>query len=263
MSIEITAELPFYVFPLAVLGGILAGFINTLAGSGSLVTLPILIFLGLPANVANGTNRLGVFFQNVVGISKFHKSGKLEWKNGKFLILPTTLGAVAGALIAIDLNERLMNYAIAGVMFCMLFVILLKPQKWLKEQTEVASNYRGIGNFVLFFFIGMYGGFIQAGVGVFLLITMVARCGFSMVNANAIKLCLVLFFTIPSLIIFICYNQVDWILGGMMAVGQSIGAWIAATFASGSKNAALWTRRLLISVICISILKLLGFISFA
>ncbi len=252
-------DFPLYIYLLAMFGGTIAGFINTLAGSGSLITLPILIFLGLPANVANGTNRIGILFQSIVGIFKFQQSGKLPWGNGQFLIWPTTLGAIVGAFIAIDLNEQWMNYSIAAVMLCMLAVILFKPEKWLKEHTELADNYRGIGNFALFFAIGFYGGFIQAGVGVFLLIAMVARCGFSMVNANAIKLVLVLIFTIPAAAIFIYYGQVDWTLGIIMALGQGLGAWLAATFATGSKTAALWTRRLLIVVIILSVVKLLGF----
>ncbi|MFT4929381.1 MAG: putative membrane protein YfcA [Phenylobacterium sp.] len=254
---DLLTQFPWLIYLLAMLGGTIAGFINTLAGSGSLITLPILIFLGLPANEANATNRVGILFQSMVGVFKFRQSGKLPWGNGQFLILPTTLGALVGAFIAIDLNEQWMNYTIATVMFCMLGVIVLKPEKWLKEHTELMANYRGIGNFALFFVIGLYGGFIQAGVGVFLLIAMVARCGFSMVNANAIKLVLVLIFTIPATAVFIYYDQINWLLGGIMAAGQGLGAWIAAQYAIGNQHAALWTRRLLITVIILSIIKLL------
>jgi uncharacterized membrane protein YfcA len=253
---DLLTDYPYLIYILAMLGGTIAGFINTLAGSGSLITLPILIFLGLPPSVANGTNRIGILLQSIVGIFKFNQSGMLPWKNGSGLIYPTTIGSIIGSFIAIDLNEQMMNYAIATVMSAMLVVIIFKPEQWLKEHTELAANYRGVGNFLLFFVIGMYGGFIQAGVGVFLLIAMVARCGFSMVNANAIKLVLVLIFTVPAAAIFIYYDQVNWWLGGIMAIGQGAGAWIAAHYASGNKNAALWTRRLLITVIVLSIIKL-------
>jgi len=246
------------LYLLAIGAGILAGFINTLAGSGSLITLSMLIFLGLPPSLANGTNRIGILIQSIVGVLKFQSAGKFAWDDGEFLIVPTTLGAIVGAFIAIDLNEQWMNTAIAIVMAIMLVVIVLEPEKWLREKSELSANYRGIGNFLLFFLIGAYGGFIQAGVGVFLLFAMVTRCGFSVANANAIKLFLVLIFTVPAVIIFVVYDQVHWLLGGIMAIGQGIGAWIAANFASNSKNAAIWTRRLLIVIITLSILKLVG-----
>lgn len=256
---ELATQLPYYYYIIAMLGAVVAGFINTLAGSGSLITLPILIFLGLPPNIANGTNRIGVLIQCIVGVFKFKKSGQLPWGDGKFLILPTVLGAMVGAYVATDLDQQMMNYTIAAVMVVMLGVILFKPEKWLKPHTELAANYRGIGNFMLFFAIGIYGGFIQAGVGVFLLLAMVARCGFSMVNANAIKLVVVCIFTVPAVAIFIYFDQVHWLLGGILALGQGVGAWIAATFAVGNQQAALWTRRLLIAVIVLSVIKLVGF----
>lgn len=256
---ELIQDFPLHYYLLAILGATAAGFINTLAGSGSLITLPILIFLGLPANVANGTNRVGVLIQCLVGLFKFKKAGHLPFNQSKFLLVPTILGACVGAVIATELDETLMNYTIAAIMVMMLGIIIFKPEKLLKEHTELAENYRGIGNFLIFFAIGIYGGFIQAGVGIFLLIAMVAGCGFSMVNANAIKLLLVSMFTIPAVAIFVYYDQVHWVLGGILAIGQGIGAWIAATFAVGNKQAALWTRRLLITVIVVSVIKLVFF----
>ena len=190
------------ILVLAIVCGAVAGFINTLAGSGSLVTLPMLIFMGLPANVANGTNRIGVMFQNIVGIMKFKKSGHLQMDQAGPMILPTVLGAIVGSMIAIDLDEAMMRKVIAAVMVIMLVVILLKPKQWLKEHADEAIRHKGPLTFVIFFFIGVYGGFIQAGVGVFLLVGLVMRCGFTMVQSNGIKLVLVLLFSIPALILF-------------------------------------------------------------
>ncbi|MBT8420250.1 MAG: sulfite exporter TauE/SafE family protein [Gammaproteobacteria bacterium] len=255
---DVLAESAYFLYPLAIGAAVLAGFINTLAGSGSLITLPMLIFLGLPPSVANGTNRIGILIQSIVGVMGFRKSGKLEWRDGEFFILPTTLGAIAGAFIAIGLDAQKMNIAIAVVMAIMLVLILLQPEKWLRERTELASNYKGVGNFLIFFLIGIHGGFIQAGVGILMLIAMVLRCGFAVVNANAVKLVLVLIFTVPAVVIFVVYDQVHWPLAVIMAVGQGTGAWFAAHFASNSRNAAIWTRRLLITIIVLSILKLLS-----
>nr|VFK41442.1 MAG: hypothetical protein BECKSD772F_GA0070984_10924 [Candidatus Kentron sp. SD]VFK47238.1 MAG: hypothetical protein BECKSD772E_GA0070983_10904 [Candidatus Kentron sp. SD]VFK80244.1 MAG: hypothetical protein BECKSD772D_GA0070982_10964 [Candidatus Kentron sp. SD] len=251
------AESAYLLYPLAIGAAILAGFINTLAGSGSLITLPVLIFLGLPPGVANGTNRIGILIQSIVGVMRFRQSGKLEWHDGKFFVLPSTLGAIAGAFIAIGLDAEKMNMAIAAVMGVMLLLTIAQPEKWLRKKTELAAGYRSAGNFLIFFLIGVHGGFIQAGVGILMLIAMVLRCGFAVANANAVKLVLVLIFTVPAVAIFVIHDQVHWPLALIMAGGQGAGAWLAAHFASNSKNAALWTQRLLIVIIIASMGKLL------
>jgi len=247
-----------WVYPVAIAAGILAGFINTLAGSGSLITLPMLMFMGLPAPVANGTNRIGVLFQNVVGMWKFNQKGKLPLKGSAFLMLPTVLGAIAGAMIAVDLDEKTMHRVIAGIMALMLVVILFKPEKWLRKDSDPSVKVQSVGNFLALFAVGAYGGFIQAGVGIFMLAAMVLGCGFSMVHANAVKLLLVLVFTVPSLVIFALNNQLHLGLGLLMAVGQGMGAWLAGHFAMENKNATIWMRRLLIGIIIISIVRLLS-----
>ena len=155
---------------LAVIGvGFLAGFINTLAGSGSLLTLPMLMFLGLPANVANGTNRIAIFLQNVVGVSSFRQQKLLDTRMGIWLALPAVIGSLAGAQIAVGLDEALMERIIGVLLAVMFFVILYKPGRWVKEQAGKSTARPTLLQFMIFFVIGFYGGFIQAGVGIFLL----------------------------------------------------------------------------------------------
>ncbi|MEM7537545.1 MAG: sulfite exporter TauE/SafE family protein [Chloroflexota bacterium] len=264
----------WYVYPLAIIAGMIAGIINTLAGSGSLVTLPMLVFLGLPPTVANGTNRVGVIVQNIVGITTFWLSDRaknqagnapdnapdnaLNLSGGLWLTVPAVLGSLVGAQIAVDLNEQAMNYAIGTVMVIMLVVILVNPKRWLRTESEVEPGRPSLLTLGLFFIIGMYGGFIQAGVGVFLLAALVMGAGYSMTHANAIKLLIVLAFSFSAIAIFLYNGQVDWYLGGLMAIGQSIGAWAAARFATQNPNANIWVRRLLITVILVSIAKFFG-----
>lgn len=248
----------WYIYIFAILGGILAGIINTLAGSGSVVTLPILVMLGLPANVANATNRVGVTIQNVVGITTFQRKGRLNLEGGLWYVIPALPGAILGAWIAANLGRQQMNYAIGTVMVIMLFVVLLNPQQWLREHSEVREGRPSVGMLVVFFAIGIYGGFIQAGVGVFLLTALVMGVGYNLAHANAIKLMIVLCVTLVALAVFIYQDLVVWPIGLLMAVGQSIGAWAAATYAVSAKNANLWVRRLLIAVIVFSIFKFFG-----
>jgi uncharacterized membrane protein YfcA len=249
---------PWYVYLLAIAAGILAGIINTLAGSGSLVTLPMLIFLGLPANVANGTNRVGVIVQNIVGIGTFQRKGALDTAGSVWYTIPAMLGAIVGAMIAVDLNEEMMNRAIGIVMIIMLMVILVDPKRWLREKSDVRPGRPSVLMLALFFVIGIYGGFIQAGVGIFLLAGLVMGVGYNLTQANAVKLVIVLALSVAAIAVFIANGQVNWWLGALMAVGQSIGAWLAARFAVGNPNANIWVRRLLIAVIVLSILKLFG-----
>ncbi len=252
----------WYVYLLAMLAGVLAGIINTLAGSGSLITLPMLIFLGLPANVANATNRIGVTLQTVVGVATYQRGGKLNLRGAAWLIGPAMLGSVAGALIARSLDADAMNTVIGVVMVLMLGVVLFNPERWLRAKSEVKPGRPGIGILILFFVLGVYGGFIQAGIGVLLLASMVLGLGYSLVDANGIKLVIVLAFTLVALAIFVAGGQVHWGLGVLMAVGQSVGAWLAARFAVRNKNANVWVRRLLIVVIIASILELFGLLPF-
>lgn len=248
----------WYLYPLAILAGIVAGVINTLAGSGSLVTLPMLVFLGLPSNVANATNRVGVVIQNVVGVLTFQRSGTLNLSNSLWLVLAAVPGGVAGAWLASNLGQAEMDLIIGIIMVVMLFVILFEPQRWLRQHSEVSEGRPSLWALLLFVAIGFYGGFIQASVGILILAAMVLGMNYSLAHANAIKLMIVLVVTIAALFVFINQNLIHWGFGLLMAVGQSIGAWGAARFATSAKNANLWTRRLLIAVVLISILQFFG-----
>ena len=123
--------------------GITTGIINTLAGSGSLITLPIFIFVcGLPAPIANGTNRIGVLLQSGVGLATYVKSGKETFDGASWLVTPTVLGAILGAFIAVELNEETMNLVLGALMVGMFFVLLMKPSRWIHEH-PVATHKTG------------------------------------------------------------------------------------------------------------------------
>lgn len=242
---------------LAVIGvGIVAGFINTLAGSGSLLTLPLLMFLGLPPNVANGTNRIGILFQSIVATSRFKQKKVLDTKVGLWLGIPSILGAIAGSIWAVNLTDEIMRIFIAVLLIVMFFVILYKPDAWIKGQAGKVKEKPSLLQIVIFFGIGLYGGFIQAGVGFFLLGGLVLGAGYDLVKANAIKVFITLLFTVPALIVFIVNYQVNYILGFVLAIGSMLGALI------GTKVAISWgpkfVRYILLIAILVSALKLIG-----
>jgi hypothetical protein len=210
--------------------GVIAGFINTLAGSGSLLTLPLLILLGLPANVANGTNRVGVVLQNLVAVATFRRRGALPLAGAWKLVLPSVAGAIIGAELAVDLDERLLRQTIGVLMIVLLALMVLKPERWLAAHTTPHPP-RLLVEVPLFFAIGVYGGFLQVSVGLFLLAGLVLTAGYGIVAANAMKNLLVLVFTVAALVVFVVNDQVDWMLGLLLGAGQAVGAWVAARFA--------------------------------
>jgi len=247
--------LELWIYLLILLVGIFTGFVNTLAGSGSLLTLPLLIFLGLPANVANGTNRVSILLQSLISALGFHSRGLLRTEDSLILALSSSLGAVLGAQIAVGINEELMQKTIGAIMLLMLFLMFLNPKRWIEGRNEKKRSR--IVEMIIFFIIGIYGGFIQAGVGIFILSALILYSGFDIIRANASKVLIVLIYTIPALSVFILNNQVVWDIGILLAIGGMIGADLGVRFSS-RKEAGIWIHRLLILVVLFSALKLLG-----
>jgi uncharacterized protein len=234
--------------------GFIAGFVNTVAGSGSLITLPVLILLGLPANIANGTNRVGIVIQNVVSVATFHSRGALDVGGSMKIAVPTIVGSVIGAALAVDLDEALLNKIIGVLMLAMLGIMLLRPRRWLEAHATVRHTSYWL-QAPVFFAIGVYGGFIQAGVGIFLLAALVLAGGYNLVRANAVKNLIVLAFTVAALAVFVINDQVRWGLGLLLAIGNGAGAWVAAHLAV--ERGAPFVRGALIVVLLLSSIALL------
>ena len=239
-----------------ILAGFACGFINTLAGSGSLITLPLLIFLGLPAPVANGTNRVAIVIQNIVGVTSFKQQKVLEIGLASKLAVPAVLGAIVGANIAVDMNAIVMERVIGALMLAMIPVIMWKPGAWLEKQAESTDRTNSWPVMLIFFLIGMYGGFVQAGVGIFLLIGLVYAGQFDLVKGNAIKVFVVLCFTIFALGVFLVNGYVDWKIGLTLAIGNGLGAMVASRLAV--KRGEKFVKLVLLIAILIGATKLLG-----
>ena len=206
--------------------GFAAGFVNTIAGSGSLLTVPMLILFGLPANVANGTNRVGVTFQNIVAVATFMRHGAIDRAGAWRLLVPSVLGGIVGAQLAVDLDEALLRRVIGALMIGLLVVMLVQPERWLAAPGARRRTSLWL-ELPVFFAIGIYGGFIQIGVGIFLSAALVLCSGYDLVAANALKNVLVLAFTAAALAVFIVSHQVQWALGLLVAAFQGAGAWVA------------------------------------
>ena len=210
--------------------GVVSGLINVVAGGGSFLTLPILIFMGLSPTVANGTNRVGILLQSVAGAWGFHRHKVLDGRFAAWAAVPATAGAVIGTWAALLVGDEAFRRILAGLMVAITLLTILRPPP--------ASAGRGGGSAppapplarvrlaalaAGFFLVGIYGGFVQAGVG-FLILAATTMAGLDLVRGNAVKVVSILAFTTVSLLIFAASGRVDWWLGLVLAAGSVVGA---------------------------------------
>lgn len=239
------------------LAGIAAGFFNVVAGGGSLITIPSLIFAGLPSAVANGTNRIAILLQNAVSIKKFKDKGYFDLKISLILGVTAIIGAVAGSYIAVDIKSELFNKLLAIIMIGVLFLTLFGNVKLKKRFTDDVQVHNIIPLAITFLFIGFYGGFIQAGTG-FLVIAAFSLLGkTNLVKTNSIKVFVIFLYTIPSLIIFIVSGKINWIFGFILAAGNMIGAWLGTNFTINRGDK--WIRIILTITVLAMAIKLIFF----
>ncbi|MBM7552981.1 sulfite exporter TauE/SafE family protein [Thalassobacillus pellis] len=237
-----------YVFAV----GLAAGFINVMAGGGSLLTLPMLIFIGLPSPVANGTNRIAIMAQNLTAIQSFRAKGIFHWKQGLYLAIPAVIGSIIGANLAVDISEESFNKTLSIVMLVVLVIILFKPHQYLTKKKQLPKFLHQCILLAAFFLVGLYGGFIQAGVGFVIIAALSIMTSHNLVHINSLKLLIVAVYTVASLIVFIIHDQVAWGYGISLALGMSLGAYIGAQTAM-KKGEGFIRVILVLAVIAMSI----------
>lgn len=267
--------------------GLAAGFINVNAGGGSLITLPALIFLGLPTTMANATNRVGLVLQNTVSSSTFARRGRLPLRLGLLLLIPSIPGAYLGTRIALELDEVWFRRILAAILLFVLVTIVRKPSR--SESSGAGDDGRAENNIAgeehghtgmgvapktstapsvlpavphpyllagSFFLLGIYAGVIQAGAG-FLLIAAINRLGgLDLVRTNAVKVFVVLFLQVLALGIFWSSGQVRWLPGIVLGAGTMLGGY-AGTHTQ-MKHGEVWVRRFLIACVLVFAAKLLA-----
>ncbi len=240
------------------LAGCGAGFLNTVGGGGSLITLPILIFTGLPSATANGTNRIALLMQNIVAVTNFKRKGYFYPKIALLLGIPAVIGSLIGSNIAVSLSDDIFNKVLGIVMIVVLILILTRPEKkFLKDQnSDELSKKRKIAAVILFFFVGIYGGFIQAGVGFIFIVSLSIITGMSLVKVNSIKVFVIALYTVSSLIVFIINGNINWAFGIILALGNSIGAYLGSSFAVNKGDK--WIRIVITGAVIVMAGKLWG-----
>ena len=214
-------------------GGLAAGVANTMAGGGSLLTVPLLVLVGVPGNVANGSNRIGIFASTAMATATFRRLGYSELSRVLPVLAPVALGSVIGAILVGQLADETFE-RVFGLLMVPLLVVSLRPPR--VEASSADTRWSGPLMAVVFLGIGVYGGAFQAGIGL-LLVLALSRSGMDLVVANSIKVLVVLAVTVAALPVFILSSRIDWapavILGVGFALGGALGARV--TVAGGEK----------------------------
>ncbi len=219
--------------------GLMAGVINTLAGGGSNLSLPALMMYGLPADVANATNRVSVLMQSVTATRGFYQRGKIDSAAVKDSFLPLLFGGLAGAITASYLNVELLKPALLGTMIVVSLWVVFKSDIKAGEHSKRKSCYDSKFGLFATFLAGFYGGFVQAGVGFVLIATFVGALNYDLLRANAMKVVATVIFTSIALLIFIFRDQIAWLPGVLLGIGSIMGAQIAVKFAVDIKAKTL------------------------
>jgi len=217
----------FWKFSLLFVVGSVAGFINVNAGGGSTITLPTMIFLGLDSTLANGTNRVAILIQNIFAISSFRKQKVHQFSESLKLSYITLPGAIIGALVSIRVSDEWFQHILAAVMIGIVVTMFIPRTQKIYQDDISKSEYKWL-IYVVLFFIGFYGGFIQVGVGFLFMAALYHILKISLVHVNMHKVFIVLIYTIPSLAIFALSGNVNWSFGLSLAAGNALGAWWGA-----------------------------------
>ncbi len=236
--------------------GCVAGMINVTAGGGSSLTLPALIFMGLDSALANGTNRIAIFIQNISAITSFRQENLHHFKTSFKFALWTLPGAIIGAFAAVQINDFLFKKILGFVLIFVVLSMLFSPAGSHSHLIRDEGNPRKWMVYPALFGIGFYGGFIQAGVGFLLMAALFYLLRLDLLLVNVHKVFIVLIYTAPALAIFIYSGNVDWLLGLSLAAGNAFGAWWAAKLSA--KKGVKFIRGFLFVAVLIMAGKLLG-----
>lgn len=231
--------------------GVFTGFINTIAGGGSLITLPVMISMGLPGTVANASNRVAIFISGLVAVKGFQSKGVSVFPYAWWITISACAGAAIGAYFATDIRDELFNRILAIVMVIVLATIVFKP-KAKGGMEELFDRRKNALSILIFFFVGIYGGFIQAGVGFLVIVALTGIHGLNMAKTNSIKVFVISCYTLLALVIFFIEDKIRWDFGLVLAAGNSLGSWIASRW-SVNKDDKIIKSILVVAVLALAI----------
>ncbi len=211
--------------------GFVAGIMNTLAGGGSFIALAALDLTGLTTIAANGTNRVAIVFQDIAALAGFRSKGVSGVRASLHFAIPALFGAILGAYVVVNMPEIVFQRVLGVTMLVVLVVLIVNPKKWLSGRDVEMTTRRRLLTYLVFFGVGIYGGAIQAGIGIFIIMALVLTAGVDLIKANVHKAIIGGIYTIFALATFALRGEVHWGLGIVLAVGNSTGAWFSSRLA--------------------------------
>lgn len=233
----------YYEIPLIIITGFGAAFLNTVGGGGSLFSVPILTFLGLPITTANATSRVALLFQNIFAVGGFKSKGiELPWPYSLWLGLSSLGGGLIGSFLASQIADEVFNKIFVGVMVMSVVLIVCDPFK-ADGKEELSPARQWIGS-VLFFFIGIYGGFVQAGIGFLVIAVLSLVNNLSLVKSNYVKVFAAIIYTGVSVVVFAWQGKIIWQTGLILAIGHALGGWYASRWSV--KAGDVWIKRVMV-----------------
>jgi len=241
---------------LLVFVGVLVGFINTLAGGGSSVLYPILIFMGMPIHTAIGTSRVGFVAQGIFSMAGFKSKGIFLFPFNLYVALSAMSGGLIGAWISLHTSAKNLTRILAVIMIMIAVIMIVQSKIKAVNLPERTTGKWLWLSFVIYFFIGMYGGFIQAGMGFMIILAGTLINRFNLAQANSIKALIVLILTIPTLYMFAVKGHVHWQAGFAIALGTALGSWLTSRWSVKVNDKYV---RYIITVIIVSLAMKLWF----
>lgn len=235
--------------------GVVAGWINVLAGGGSLLSVPAMVFLGMPGPVANGTNRIGIIAQNIAAVWGFFRKGFSDFQLSATLAACACVGAFFGANVGVRLDGEWFDRTLAAVMIIIMIVMMTGFGQKPVTHTDKPRNL--ILGHVLIVGAGFWGGFIQIGVGLIMMPILNRVMGLDLVRVNMHKVFIALMFSFVALSVFASQVKIEWALGAALAAGYAIGGWLGASSAV-VRGEALIKRVFYLALIAMAV-KLLFF----
>lgn len=244
----------YHIIITLLLSGIAVGFINTLSAGATVISMTVFMALGLPIIEASGTNRIAVVLQNITSSLTFRKQNLLDIRSAAHYAVPIIIGTLIGAQFSMMVSSKIFNTIFAIGLVCMAVLLFIKPQTWLKGSVDGVKKM-SVTHFILLIVAGIYGGSVYVGVGYFFIAVFVIGMGYDIIRANALKGFMAFATTPFSLVIYMMHGQVNYTYGLIHAVGNIIGAYFAAKYASriGTK----YIRYLLITLIGVSLTMVL------
>ena len=250
-------EISLTIIIILLISGLIVGFINTLAGGGSAISLTVFMALGLPVHIANGTNRIAILMQNMSSTATFFRKGMLEVGNGLRLGVPAIAGAVVGAQIAATIDEHIFQICLAVVMASVL-VFTLFGERLLHRSGASVRHFRPV-HYLTFFLIGIYCGYIFVGTGYVILLSTMGMLHMGIVRSNVIKNFVILLAIPFSLLVFILNGEVNYAYGLIHGAGNMVGAFLASHYAIGW--GVKFLRWFMVAVVLVCLADVVGLIS--